>query len=266
MQGIHIDIVTVTFNRADGLRKTLESLRNVSLSASISVYIIDGGSSDGTQVLVENYSDLVKYFVSERDKGIYDAMNKAVEQLPCEENHFTIFINSEDELLNIPIELFKNCYDLLFFPVTSFDESTGLNQNFVIKPQSVLMERNLLSPGLHHQGFFVRNTYLKKLRYALDVGIRGDVLFMAECLKMNGRTFFGDVPVSQITTGGISDQYTLRNFLAFFLVAKKLRFEYWRCIIHSRKELLKYFLKFLIGPKGIKFVRQLKVQLNTCKG
>lgn len=72
-----VSIVTVCFNSAETLRDTIESVQNQDYP-DIEYIIIDGGSSDGTLEVVEEYKDRISVLVSEPDEGIYDAMNKGI--------------------------------------------------------------------------------------------------------------------------------------------------------------------------------------------
>jgi glycosyltransferase involved in cell wall biosynthesis len=72
-----VSIVTVVYNGAATLERTIKSVLSQSY-ANIEYIIVDGGSTDGTIDLLRKYDDKLAYWVSERDKGIYDAMNKGI--------------------------------------------------------------------------------------------------------------------------------------------------------------------------------------------
>ncbi|MBC8298556.1 MAG: glycosyltransferase family 2 protein [Bacteroidetes bacterium] len=72
-----ISIITVAFNSAKTIKGTIESIISQDYN-NIEYLIIDGGSTDGTMDIVKSYSEHVKYYVSEPDNGIYDAMNKGI--------------------------------------------------------------------------------------------------------------------------------------------------------------------------------------------
>jgi len=74
---LKLSIITVCYNSASTIRDTIESVLSQSY-ADIEYIVVDGGSTDGTQAIVESYGQRISAFVSERDKGIYDAMNKGV--------------------------------------------------------------------------------------------------------------------------------------------------------------------------------------------
>ncbi len=91
-----ISIVTVCYNSADTIARTLDSLRSQSDKRFESI-VIDGGSTDATPDIVTQYGDVVTYFVSETDRGIYDAMNKGIRQA---KGDYIAFLNSDDAYLD----------------------------------------------------------------------------------------------------------------------------------------------------------------------
>lgn len=72
-----VSVITVVFNGADTIEQTIQSVINQSYE-NIEYIIIDGDSTDGTQTIIDKYKDSIAYFVSEKDHGIYDAMNKGI--------------------------------------------------------------------------------------------------------------------------------------------------------------------------------------------
>ena len=72
-----ISVITVVFNDAANIGKTIESY--IAQTWENKEYIvIDGGSTDGTVEIIRKYLDRIDYFCSEKDNGIYDAMNKGI--------------------------------------------------------------------------------------------------------------------------------------------------------------------------------------------
>jgi glycosyltransferase involved in cell wall biosynthesis len=87
-----ISIITVNYNDKIGLKKTIESVVKQTF-VDYEFIIIDGGSTDGSREIIEEYADRISYWVSEPDKGIYNAMNKGIRSAT---GYFVLFLNSGD--------------------------------------------------------------------------------------------------------------------------------------------------------------------------
>lgn len=72
-----ISVVTVCYNAAATVEQTLKSVLSQDYP-DIEYIVVDGASTDGTQAIVERYKDRLSAYISEPDKGIYDAMNKGI--------------------------------------------------------------------------------------------------------------------------------------------------------------------------------------------
>lgn len=93
---IKISIITINYNNKSGLELTLESVLNQSFT-NYEYIVIDGGSNDGSKEIIERDSKRFSYWVSEKDNGIYHAMNKGVEHVNGE---YVLYLNSGDYLHN----------------------------------------------------------------------------------------------------------------------------------------------------------------------
>jgi glycosyltransferase involved in cell wall biosynthesis len=74
---VKISIITVVYNNDKTIEDAIKSVLSQSYS-NIDYVIIDGGSSDKTVTIINEYKEQLGYFISEKDKGIYDAMNKGI--------------------------------------------------------------------------------------------------------------------------------------------------------------------------------------------
>ena len=94
-----ISIITINFNNAEGLDKTIQSVLSQTYG-EIEYIIIDGGSHDGSREVIEKNVNKISHWVSEQDKGIYHAMNKGIALATKE---YLLFLNSGDCLHNTSI-------------------------------------------------------------------------------------------------------------------------------------------------------------------
>lgn len=114
MNSVFLSIITINFNNAEGLRKTIESVKNQT-SKNFEHIIIDGASSDEsvnviTEFLADSeYEKQVTFWVSEKDRGIYDAMNKGTLHA---NGRFCLYLNSGDYLSDNNVVARFNSYDL----------------------------------------------------------------------------------------------------------------------------------------------------------
>lgn len=89
-----ISIITVVYNSQQFLESTIQSIATQE-STNFEYIIIDGGSTDGTLDIIKKYPEVVDYWISEPDKGLYDAMNKG---LKVAKGEYVWFINSGDKI------------------------------------------------------------------------------------------------------------------------------------------------------------------------
>ena len=87
-----LSIITINYNNLAGLQRTIDSVVCQTWH-DYEWIIIDGGSSDGSKELIEQYQEYITYWCSEPDKGIYNAMNKGIDHA---HGDYLIFMNSGD--------------------------------------------------------------------------------------------------------------------------------------------------------------------------
>lgn len=87
-----VSVVTICYNSVQFIEKTIQSVLSQTYP-NIEYIVIDGGSTDGTKEIIEKYSSRISYWCSEKDRGIYDAMNKGIRKATGE---WINFMNSGD--------------------------------------------------------------------------------------------------------------------------------------------------------------------------
>src|SRR5690606_12018670 len=91
-----ISIITVVYNNVRDIEYTIRSVISQTYP-NIEYIVIDGASTDGTLDVINNYRDRINVVISEKDRGIYDAMNKG---LATASGDYVLFLNSGDELFD----------------------------------------------------------------------------------------------------------------------------------------------------------------------
>lgn len=94
-----ISIVTINYNDLSGLKKTMESVFEQSYQ-EIEYIVIDGGSTDGSTDYIKSQQASLNYWVSEKDSGIYNAMNKGIAKATGD---YILFLNSGDWLAGVDV-------------------------------------------------------------------------------------------------------------------------------------------------------------------
>lgn len=89
-----LSVITIVYNNVKDIERTMLSVINQNYDA-IEYILIDGGSTDGTVDIIKNYENKISKWVSEPDKGIYNAMNKG---LKMASGDYVLFMNSGDEI------------------------------------------------------------------------------------------------------------------------------------------------------------------------
>ena len=193
-----ISIVTVSYNAATTIEQTILSVINQDFE-DFEYIIVDGGSTDGTVDIIKKYQDKITLWVSEPDRGIYDAMNKGIRLAKGE---FIYFINAGDVLLELPISiLLSNSSSLIVFPVKL---SSGAV--FIPKVNYSLRIRNTLP----HQGCFYKNS--AELCYDTNFKVFSDFCLNQRMYKQGKKIEAFDKPIIAFhDMGGISHDRKYSN-------------------------------------------------------
>jgi glycosyltransferase involved in cell wall biosynthesis len=153
-------IIVVTYNNADGLRKTLQSIRELDYPQK-EVVVVDGASQDVTQSIMSDNSDIITVAISEKDTGIYNAMNKGIRHVTGD---YVVFMNAGDLFAGRDVLSIVSRYD---GDIIMGGETYG-GKVRMVKPKLTLYD--ILSVGLNHQAVYYRREILQ--RYGFDESYR----------------------------------------------------------------------------------------------
>ncbi len=187
-------IITINYNHIEGLKKTIESVITQTYT-DYEYIIIDGGSTDGSVDIIKEYEGHITYWISEKDNGVYHAMNKGVVQA---QGDYCIFMNSGDRFHSPKVlESFEQYEDdIVCGQVSSFPSGHH-------RPTISLVD--LLRISLPHQAMFIKRGLLIKHPYDERYKILSDWKFCLETLVIDNCSFRTvEIIVADYEDGGIS--------------------------------------------------------------
>lgn len=177
-----VTIITVSYNAVLTIENTILSVVNQTYS-NIEYIIIDGGSTDGTIDIIKKYEDRISYWISESDRGIYDAMNKGIKMA---HGDWVNFMNCGDAFYSKMIietvvgYIKKNKCDVVYG-----DVMLNINGRMKLKKSSELKSIECFLPFCH-QSSFVKTSLLRKNMFDLSYKIAADYALFYElysCMK-----------------------------------------------------------------------------------
>lgn len=201
---IKYSIITVTYNAASTLEETILSVikqRNINYE----YIIIDGGSKDSTIDIIKKYQDRIYYWISEKDKGIYDAMNKG---LKIASGDFVIFLGADDHFLSY------NTLEMTSKYINNIDEvyygtvfRSKRNDLYYGKFNKYLISLE----NICHQTIFYPKCIYKKYEYNLNFNVYADYFYN---LTLFPHYKFNYIPltISYYTYDGYSSKVKDDNF------------------------------------------------------
>jgi glycosyltransferase involved in cell wall biosynthesis len=233
-----VSIITVCLNDAEGLKRTLESISSQSALSSLESVVIDGGSSDGTLEIIDKYvkDGIIVKWISEKDDGIYHAMNKGIKLAI---GKHCLFLNAGDLLFDDTViaNVLKNKLDKDI--VYGNYEADGKVKIFGRKKINL---KYFVKSYLPHPASFISTALLNKLGgYVESFKIVGDYeLFLRAIIKHKASHKHIPVTVSTHALDGISSKpYNLslireetknalqmnisRFYLTVYMKAKRLK-------------------------------------------
>lgn len=185
-----ISVVTVVFNAVKTLERTIKSVISQDYK-DFEYVIIDGGSKDGSLEIIKKYDKYIDYWVSEPDKGIFDAMNKGVKASRGEYVYFVLaddYILRPDILKKVSADLNRLKCSVAYGQVIHPVEGYG----YMIWPKKAVTLRDIrMGQTLPQQGLFMkRELMLKAGIYDPKYVVSGDRDLMCKCVNLTGEPSF----------------------------------------------------------------------------
>tara|TARA_X000000950_G_C13867904_1_gene641611 strand:+ start:126 stop:962 length:837 start_codon:yes stop_codon:yes gene_type:complete len=198
-------IITVVYNGDKYLEQTIKSVLNQS-NKDFEYIIIDGGSNDNSLKIIKKYEKKIDYWVSEKDKGIYDAFNKGMK---VSRGKFIGFINSDDTYKKNALEIISNYYlknNFFDFIFGSVKKHWGILHGY--KPHKIKYSWGFYSS--HSTGFFIKRDVAQKVGlYNIKYKYHADYDYFYRLIvkkKMRGASTKKNELVGVFRRGGFSSK------------------------------------------------------------
>lgn len=179
-----LSIITINLNNASGLEKTILSVRNQTFK-NFEYLIIDGKSTDGSLEVIKENSDLLSFWSSEPDSGVYQAMNKGIKNA---QGTYLLFLNSGDFLSDNTVlqKVFSEnrSIDIIACGVNIVKNNKTIT---TIQPDMSITFSSLYLKGLNHQSTFIKKDLFDKLGLFDEKFVyHGDIEFWFRSIILNG--------------------------------------------------------------------------------
>ena len=238
-----ISIITVCVNAEKTIKDTIESVLKQSYK-DFEYIIVDGKSSDDTLKIISKYDDKRIRLISEKDKGLYDAMNKGIKLATGD---IIGTINSDDilaseDVFQTVIDNFDENSDVIYANIKYYNEDfSKVKRDFI----SGTKENDYFCPA--HPSMYVRKQIYEKIgTYNINYKIAADFDFMVRCNLNNVRYKYIDKYFVYMRYGGKSNGFVgyLENYKECFEILRqnKVSFPLTKTTmrsIHTIKQIIK---------------------------
>ncbi|MDY4368062.1 glycosyltransferase family 2 protein [Pectobacterium brasiliense] len=203
-----ITVITVVYNNSSELQETIDSISSQTYS-NIEYVVVDGGSKDGTLDIIKKNTKFIDKWISEADKGIYDAMNKGVHLATGD---FVIFMNSGDKFYSADV-IFKVIQESNGLADVIYGDHWTVSSRANDGPHRAKDVKNLkFGMVCSHQSMFFRRKLLMDRGFSNSYGTAAD--YELTCYLFSKKTKFHKlekVIISYYRAGGISDKKRIKS-------------------------------------------------------
>lgn len=210
METSKISVITPVFNAAATLQDCILSVANQNYP-NLEHWFIDGLSTDGSLEIIKRYTTQFPHvkFVSEKDKGIYDAMNKGID---LSEGEWIYFLGADDVLVDSILDeitpwIFSDC-DFLYGNV-AFKHSGELFKG------DIAVQSNFKDVAISHQGVFTRRRVFESLgKYKTEYKVYADTVFHLEIMHtLHIKKAYIDKTIAIFNESGVSSFFMDERYL-----------------------------------------------------
>jgi len=215
-----LSVITIVYNNARDIERTMLSVLNQTY-ANIEYIIIDGLSTDGTLDIIHKYDDKISKLISERDKGIYDAMNKG---LSVATGDYVLFMNSGDELFadDTVAKIFATAENAdIYYGETEMIDDAGnsLGQRRHKAPQQFNWRGFKFGMSISHQAIYIKRSIIEP--YNLQYQLSSDIDWIIRAAKKAEKIVNVNQYVAKYLVGGMSKKRHRQSLKERFDIMKQ---------------------------------------------
>lgn len=219
-----VSVITVCYQAREALKDTIESVLDQTYS-DIEYVIVDGGSTDGTLELIQGKSAENIIWISEPDRGIYDAMNKGVRLCHGE---YVIFMNAGDRFASSEVitkmaqAIEQENPDILYGDY--YDLCQGESKYISYQGVKINSWYFLMSKMICHQVIIAKKQWMTEKPFDTEYRYAADRKWLIQCVKENAKLAYRPEAVAVYDRTGVSSEK--QNF-------EMVRGEIDRCLLES---------------------------------
>ena len=215
-----LSVITVVYNNVADIERTMLSVLNQTYLA-IEYIVIDGKSTDGTLEVARRYSDKLAKLISEKDKGIYDAMNKGI---AAATGDYIIFINSGDGFYEngTVAHVFASAEDAdIYYGETEMMDEAGnnLGRRRHATPEAFTWKSFKYGMSISHQAIYIKGSLVEP--YDPKYQLSADIDWILRAAKKAKKIVNVNAYVARYKVGGMSKQKHKQSLLERFDIMKK---------------------------------------------
>src|ERR1700744_268602 len=214
-----LSVITVVYNDVSAIERTMLSVLNQTY-ANIEYILIDGLSADGTLEIIQKYQDRIK-LVSEKDEGIYDAMNKG---LSMATGDYVLFMNSGDEIYATDTVStgFATADDAdIYYGETEMIDSNSqsLGRRRHKAPETFTWRSFKFGMNVSHQAIYIKRSLTEP--YDMQYHLSADIDWIIRAAKKAKKIVKVDGYVAKYLVGGLSKQKHRQSLQERFDIMKR---------------------------------------------
>ena len=240
-----VSIITVVYNCEKTIETTINSVLNQTYD-NIEYIIIDGKSNDNTLAIINKYKSFINKIISEKDSGIYDAMNKGISYATGD---LIGTLNADDKLHS------KNSIEHILKLYKPKEKNYIIHGNinmifndgsFITRiPKCKKIDLEIKGMRLNHPTFYVHNSVYKQINYSTKYKVTSDFMFTLECFQKKVNFLYVNKVIVDFATEGISSKNKINLLVEGIKIRNELGLNYFKILISTIYRSTLFTLSFL---------------------